>query len=152
MPITPIPEQLPLKRPKNSIDWTDTLDALAGDPGEWFKVDGPLRGAAVHAREKSLARFAAGNNLEVEVTHRNVDGAHWIYARLVPAKTKPAPEPAPKPAARPVAPVPDPPTEAFNDPDSTHPHACDLCGDTFRTNTRLRQHQANAHKAYGPVA
>ena len=26
-------------------------------------------------------------------------------------------------------------------------HHCDTCGAEFRTNTRLRQHQANAHRA-----
>lgn len=102
MPITPVPEQPPMKVARNAIDWRPTLDALTSSPGEWFKVDGPLKSSAVAGREKSLAGFAAAADLEVEVTHRNVDGAHWIYARLVP-------EPAPKRDQKP-APAPKPPT------------------------------------------
>lgn len=145
MPITPVPETPPMKIARNAIDWRATLDALADDPGEWFKVDGPLTSNAVVGRERSLVKFAAAAGFEVEVTHRNVDGAHWIYARLIP---KPAPKPAPAPKAAPEqsdsAPVVRHPTALD---DATHEHQCDLCGDTFRTNTRLRQHQANAHKA-----
>lgn len=132
MPITPVPETPPMKIALNAIDWRATLDALADDPGEWFKVDGPLKTSTVQGREKSLVKFATANGFEVEVTHRKVDGVQWIYARLVPE--------------RPVAVVPDPPRSPALD-DAPHEHQCDLCGDTFRTNTRLRQHQANAHKA-----
>lgn len=153
MPITPIPEKPPVKRARNAIDWTDTIDALQDDPGEWFKVDGPLASNKVNSREKSLAKFAEAAEVDIEVTHRNVDGAHWIYARTVDAKAAPKAPPlaavtAPRqttgaanggntPASAP-SPIHD---------DGTHPHQCDTCGDTFRTNTRLRQHQANAHKA-----
>lgn len=149
MPITPVPETPPMKVARNAIDWRPTLDALADDPGAWFKVDGPLKSNTVQGREKSLASFATANGLVVEVTHRNVDGGHWIYARLVP-EAKPKPKPKPAPALRAEAsgvdlePVVPHPTALDDD---THEHQCDLCGDTFRTNTRLRQHQANAHKA-----
>ena len=142
MPITPVPEQPPAKINRNAIDWRPTLDALADDTGEWFKVDGPLKSNSVPGREKSLARFAQANGFAVEVTHRNVDGAHWIYARLVPDAPKAKPKAAPE--VRNPAPVVRHPSALDDD---THEHACDLCGDTFRTNTRLRQHQANAHRA-----
>ena len=95
MPITPVPETPPMKIARNAIDWRPVLDALAANPGEWFKVDGPLKSNAVPGREKSLVKFAEANGLVVEVTHRNVDGAQWVYARLVPdAKPKPKPAPA----------------------------------------------------------
>lgn len=143
MPITPVPETPPMKIARNAIDWRPTLDALADDPGEWFKVDGPLESNTVVGREKSLVKFADANGLGVEVTHRNVDGAQWVYARLVPdAKPKASPAPKPKPETREPAPVVRHPATVGD-----YPYACDLCGDTFRTNTRLRQHQANAHKA-----
>lgn len=147
MPITPVPETPPMKVARNAIDWRATLDALADDVGEWFKVDGPLTSRVVAGREKSLVKFATANGLVVEVTHRSVDGDQWIYARLVPdAKPKPKPAPALRAEAAGVdlEPVVRHPTALDDD---THEHACDLCGDTFRTNTRLRQHQANAHKA-----
>lgn len=89
MPITPVPETPPMKLHRNAIDWRPTLDALVDAPGEWFKVDGPLKSNAVQNREKSLTKFAEANGFEVEVTHRNIDGAQWVYARLVPdAKPK----------------------------------------------------------------
>lgn len=147
MPITPVPETPPMKIARNAIDWRPTLDALADDVGEWFKVDGPLKSSAVAGREKSLASFATANGLGVEVTHRNVDGAQWIYARLVPdAKPKPKPAPALRAEAAGVDLEPVVRHPAALD-DAPREHQCDLCGDTFRTNIRLRQHQANAHKA-----
>lgn len=144
MPITPVPEKPPVKRARNAIDWTEALDALTDNPGEWFKVDGPCKSNATQSRERSLTRFAEAAGVTVEVTHRTVDGAHWVYARTVEVQPEQAPQPKPKP----VAAVPDPPAKppSPND-DDTHAHQCDTCGDAFRTNTRLRQHQANAHKA-----
>lgn len=130
MPITPVPETPPMKIARNAIDWRPTLAALADDTGEWFKVDGPLKSSAVSGREKSLKSFAEVNGFEVEVTHRNVDGAQWVYARLAP-DAKPTPAPKVAPGQSDPAPV------------VRHP----ATRDTFRTNIRLRQHQANAHKA-----
>ena len=147
MPITPVHETPPMKIARNAIDWRPTLDALVDDPGQWFKVDGPLKTSAVSGREASLTKFAETNGFQVEVTHRNVDGGQWLYARLVPdAKPQAKPDPAPK-ADRPVAAVPDPPKSPAMDDLDDDALTCDICGDRFRTNTRLRQHQANAHKA-----
>lgn len=141
MPITPVFEQPPVPRPRNAIDWTEVIDALVEKPGEWARVDGPfgVSSGSCTGREKSLARFAVAAEVNVEIVHRTIDGAQWIYARTRPGKPAKVDQPAPKP----VAAVPDhaPRTEFGGD------HDCSTCGATFRTNTRLRQHQANAHKA-----
>lgn len=144
MPITPVPEKPPVKRARNAIDWTEALDALTDNPGEWFKVDGPCKSNATQSRERSLTRFAEAAGVTVEVTHRTVDGAHWVYARTVEVQPEQAPQPKPKP----VAAVPDPPAKPPSpNGDFGGDHKCDDCGAKFRTNSRLRQHQANAHKA-----
>lgn len=145
MPITPVPEKPPVKRSRNSIDWTEALDALTDNPGEWFKVDGPCKSNATQGRERSLTRFAAAQGVTVEVTHRGVGGEQWIYARITDNHAEAEP-PAPKP--KPVAAVPDPPAKPPSpNGDFGGDHECDTCDAKFRTNTRLRQHQANAHKA-----
>ncbi len=144
MPITPVPEKPPVKRSKNAIDWTEALAALTAQPGEWFKVDGPCKSNATQSRERSLTRFAEAAGVTVEVTHRTVDGAHWVYARTVEVQPEQAPQPKPKP----VAAVPDPPAKPPSpNGDFGGDHKCDDCDAKFRTNSRLRQHQANAHKA-----
>jgi hypothetical protein len=140
VPITPVFEQPPVNpRGQTGIDWTDTLAALVEHPGEWARVDGPFtKSGNTSARLKSLKAWAAKDEVEVEVVSRQVlGGDRWLYARTV-AKAAPAPTPAPAAAVPPPSPIHD---------DGTHTHQCDTCGDTFRTNTRLRQHQANAHKA-----
>lgn len=141
MPITPVFEQPPVNpRGATGIDWTDTLDALATKPGEWARVDGPwdiTKTGAASGRVKSLRKWGEAAGVEVEVKSAAKDGQRWLYARTVP-KAKPAPAPAHVAAVPPPSPIHD---------DGTHPHQCDTCGDTFRTNTRLRQHQANAHRA-----
>ena len=84
---------------------------------------------------------SSGRSAEVKSAAK--DGQRWLYARTV-AKAAPKPAPTPEPKPSPVAAVP-PPSPIHDD--GTHAHQCDTCGDAFRTNTRLRQHQANAHKA-----
>lgn len=145
MPITPVFEQPPVNpRGQKGIDWQPTLDALAEKPGEWARVDGPWpidKTGVVSSRLKSLRGWAKKVDLEVEVISTAKDGQRWIYARTV---TKAAEKAAPTPAPKPVAAVPDvttPRTEFGGD------HDCPTCDATFRTNIRLRQHQANAHKA-----
>ena len=150
MPITPVFEQPPVNpRGPAGIDWTDTIAALVERPGEWARVDGPwplkATGAA-SSRMKSLRKW--GQRVEVAVEARTAvkDGERWMYARVV-AETKPEPKAKkdrPDSASGNVAPMrtPEAPRTEFGGD-----HDCDECGATFRTNTRLRQHQANAHKA-----
>ncbi len=147
MPITPVFEQPPVNpRGQTGIDWTDTLATLVEHPGEWARVDGPFtKTGNTSARLKSLKAWAAKDEVEVEVVSRQVPGGdRWIYARTVPAKA--AAKPAPAPSTAETMPTPIAAPSPIHD-DGTHTHQCDTCGDTFRTNTRLRQHQANAHKA-----
>ena len=166
MPITPVFEQPPAVARTKGIDWTDTIAALVEHPGEWAKVDGPFpddksgRSKALN-HGASLRRFAARAGHTIETQRGSKDGEAWLYARLV-AEDQAADEPeqpegkAAHPAAsttsptkktRPVAAVPDPPKSPALDVLGDDALTCDICGDRFRTNTRLRQHQANAHKA-----
>lgn len=154
MPITPVFEQPPAPVHTKGIDWTATVAALVEHPGEWAKVDGPFpddkKGRAnLGNHGQSLRKFGARGGHTIETQRGLRDGQNWIYARLVPdakPKAQAKPEPAPK-AERPVAVVPDPPRSPAMDDLDDDALTCDLCGDRFRTNTRLRQHQANAHKA-----
>lgn len=160
MPITPVFEQPPVQRHNTrQIDWQPTLDALAERPGEWAKVDGPFKAktGSAAARSKSLKKFADLAGVDVDVTHRKVGDEQWLYARLVVEDQAEPEQPEAKaahPAAgtagkkdRPVAVVPDPPRSPAMDDLGDDALTCDECGDKFRTNIRLRQHQANAHKA-----
>lgn len=147
MPITPIFEQPPVNpRGATGIDWSEVIDALTANPGEWARVDGPFdptKPGTTSARVKSLTKWGTAAGVTLEVKSAAKDGQRWLYARTV-AKAAPKPAPAPAPKPSPVAAVP-PPSPIHDD--GTHAHQCDTCGDAFRTNTRLRQHQANAHKA-----
>lgn len=165
MPITPVHEQPPVAQWRNGIDWTEQLAALVDQPGEWFKVDGPFGHAKnetgrIISHRTSLRKFGEKRGHDLEITCPKVPGDRWLYARLVVEDQAEPEQPEAKaahPAAnatsptkkdRPVAAVPDPPKpSALDESDETHPHHCDECGDRFRTNTRLRQHQAAAHKA-----
>jgi len=152
VPITPVFEQPPVNpRGATGIDWSEVIDALTAQPGEWARVDGPFDPAktgATSGRVKSLQKWGTTAGVTLEVKSAAKDGQRWLYARTV---AKPAPKVDWKAAAEkaeakkaPVATVPAP--SPIHD-DGTHAHQCDTCGDAFRTNLRLRQHQANAHKA-----
>lgn len=154
MPITPVFEQPPVNPVgPRGIDWTEVLDALAANPGEWARVDGPwvkTKTGTGSSRGKSLARFAERAGQRVETKLAKKDGEQWLYARLVDEdQTEQPPKPAaPKADPKPVAVVPDPPAKPPSPAgDFGGDHECDDCDAKFRTNTRLRQHQANAHKA-----
>lgn len=143
MPITPVfVERPPTKITRNAIDWTEVLDALTERPGAWARVDGPLKKQTADGRKKSLTRHATAAGITLEIVARTEDGALWVYARN--RRRAPAPAPAKKPA---VAAVPDPPAPNAGGDSGDGDHNCDTCGAGFRTNTRLRQHQANAHRA-----
>lgn len=140
MPITPVRENPPPKFTRNSIDWTAALTALTDDPGVWYKIDGPLKSQTRPGRQASFVKFAEVNECRVEAVHRNDGGEQWIYARVavdVPAAPKTASTAPPSPPSKPPS----------RNGDFGGTHECDGCGEQFRTNTRLRQHQANAHKA-----
>lgn len=150
MPITPVFETPPVTAHTKGIDWTEVLASLVEHPDEWARVDGPFpndkRGrsnASNHIR--SLHTWATRADTAVETRKAVKDGEVWVYARTITAA-----EPV-KPAAgkaSPIAAVPDPkpatPNPAGEDGGDLE---CDTCGAGFRTNTRLRQHQANAHRA-----
>ncbi len=147
MPITPVFEQPPVNpRGPGGLDWTEVIDALAEHPGEWARVDGPYSGTGVASgRVKSIVKFAERAECTVEAKTAKREGEQWLYARLVPAKAAPKArlnETTPKPVADAPDPAPSVPRTEFGGT-----HDCDTCGATFRTNIRLRQHQANAHKA-----
>ena len=151
MPITPVFEQPPVARFGPQLDWTEQVEALKAHPGEWAKVDGPFPdkkgGGKSSGRAKSITSFAKRVGVEVEVKTAKTPQGRWVYARTV---TKAAPKPAPTPTAASTSPTRPVATIAAPSPihdDGTHTHQCPDCGDSFRTNTRLRQHQANAHKA-----
>lgn len=148
MPITPVFEQPPEAPRTNGIDWTDVLPAIAGRPDEWARVDGPFpddkkghSNAGNHG--KSLRTWAARADIAVETRKAVKDGEVWVYARTIEEPAT-APTPAKKPA---VAAVPGPPAPNAGGDFGGGDHHCDTCGAEFRTNTRLRQHQANAHRA-----
>lgn len=144
MPITPVFEQPPVARHSRQLDWTEQLDALVAHPGEWAKVDGPFTNTgSMSARTKSLRSFAEQAEVRVETRTAKVGAASWLYARTV---AKAAPKPAPAPSTAETMPTPIAAPSPIHD-DGTRTHQCDTCGDSFHTNTRLRQHQANAHKA-----
>lgn len=154
MPITPVFEQPPVTRHTRQIDWQPTLDALAERPGEWAKVDGPFKAktGSAAARSKSLKKFADLAGVDVDVTHRKVGDEQWLYARLVVEDQAEPEQPEAKTAevrrlGSPTRAVPDPPRSPAMDDLGDDALTCDICGDRFRTNVRLRQHQANAHKA-----
>lgn len=150
MPITPVfVDRPPAKISRNAIDWTEVLDALTERPGAWARVDGPLKKQTTDGRKKSLARHATAAGIALEIVDRAEAGALWVYARTVDEATpKPAPTPATAPAKKPaVAAVPNPPAPNADGDFGGGDHHCDTCGAEFRTNTRLRQHQANAHRA-----
>lgn len=152
MPITPVFEQPPVNpRGATGIDWTDTLDALATKPGEWARVDGPFtRSGFGSGRVKSITKFAVRAGLNVEARLAKKDGEQWLYARVLTAGVEqPATKPQPAAKAKPVVAVPDPAPTKPPSPngDFGGDLECDDCDAKFRTNTRLRQHQTNAHKA-----
>lgn len=164
MPITPVHEQPPVTQSRNGIDWTEQLAALVDQPGEWFKVDGPFGHAKnetgrIISHRTSLRKFGEKRGHDLEITCPKVPGDRWLYARLVVEDQAEPEQPEAKaahPAAnatsptkkdRPVAAVPDPPKSPAMDDLGDDALTCDICGDRFRTNVRLRQHQANAHKA-----
>lgn len=152
MPITPVFEQPPVARHARQIDWQLVLDALATRPGDWAKVDGPFPNdntGSITGRGKSLRKFAENADVTVETRTARTGDETWLYARTIEeAATKPAPSPGTAPAKKPtVAAVPNPPAPNADGDFGGGDHHCDTCGAEFRTNTRLRQHQANAHRA-----
>lgn len=164
MPITPVHEQPPVTQSRNGIDWTEQLAALVDQPGEWFKVDGPFGHdkndtSIINSHRTSLRKFGEKRGHDIEIACPKVPGDRWLYARLVVEdQAEPEPEQPEAKAAhsaagtagkkdRPVAVVPDPPRSPAMDDLGDDALTCDECGDKFRTNVRLRQHQANAHKA-----
>lgn len=155
MPITPVFEQPPVTaRRTGGIDWTEVLAALTEHPDEWARVDGPFpndkkghSNAGNHG--KSLRTWADRADTQVETRKAVKDDEVWVYARTVD-DAAPTPAPAPTPAKKPpvaAVPNPNPATPNAGGDFDGGDHHCDTCGAEFRTNTRLRQHQANAHRA-----
>lgn len=127
---------------------TRTPKPKAADPRKGRRIPGPAGGPFTcgcgreFSRPNGLSRHVRESHGGTPPRTPDVRNASGI------ADLPPAPVPSGQPthvnAAEAMRPAPVVPiTPPGSDPNAL---ICDDCGDRFRTNVRLRQHQANAHK------